>query len=41
MNVLYPGIRYNWDLVKFQFNKYFKVDITKQEWEDWKNDNTN
>jgi hypothetical protein len=41
MNIIYPKIRYDWDLVKFHFDKYFKIDITKQEWEAWKNDNIN
>jgi hypothetical protein len=41
MNIIYPKTRNDWDLVKFNFDKYFKVSITKREWENWKNDNTN
>jgi len=36
MNVIHPNFRYDWDLVKWHFDNYFKVTITKQDWEDWK-----
>jgi len=39
MHVINPQFRNDWDCVKWNFDYYFKFEITKEDWENWKRDN--
>lgn len=39
MNVINPTLRYDWDCVVWHFDYYFKFEITKKDWIEWKKEN--
>lgn len=39
MKNINPQFRNDWDLVQWHFDYYFKFEITKKDWEEWKNEN--
>ena len=39
MKIINPQFRNDWDLVLWHFKEYFKFEITKEDWEEWKKEN--
>ena len=39
MHVINPQFRNDWDLVLYHFKEYFKFEILKEDWLEWKKNN--
>ena len=36
MKMVNPDFRHDWGFVKWNFDYYFKFEITKEDWEEWR-----